>query len=202
MDANAGLCGLFAALSSAKSVTITAPSELDCHLVRLNAALLAGQHQRSGSGGGYVGRRQRCVVQMLGTSTSIYVYTLSASAAGADSLIRQWQWDSGTAMRALQPALVAPHFDVILHAGWSDSSDARAAEGLLDLAQKLLAPNGALLVAGPCLCRPMARLAELVQEAARGCFRLESDELHHCAHEQLTLRLLRVRVGGAARGAA
>jgi hypothetical protein len=68
-------------------------------------------------------------------------------------------------------------------------------------AQKLLSLNGMLLVAGACLSRPLAGLVELVQEAARG-FRLEADEFHHCAQEGLTLRLLRMRLRGAARCAA
>ena len=37
-------------------------------------------------------------------------------AKGAESLTRQWQWDSGTAMRGLKPQLLAPSFDAILAA--------------------------------------------------------------------------------------
>ncbi|CAK9017637.1 unnamed protein product [Durusdinium trenchii] len=127
VNAGAGLVGLGSS-AYAKTMTITAPDDLTCRLIRLNASLLGK------------GKSRPQVPGLSGMSVPVYVYTLPISLNGAKALARQWQWDSGSAMRALKPSLLAPSFDVILHAG-----EPLDVQGLMEMCQHLLAPAGLLV---------------------------------------------------------
>jgi len=154
MNAGAGLVGLFAS-RFAKSVTITAPSETNCRLVRINTAMLLGSNEKP-SRLKWSGSTKQQVLSVPGRlgSVPVYVYTLQPSKRGIEALTRQWQWDSGTAMRSVPNFSVAPRFNVVVAAdllgscaGSSSSAKAEeAAKAMMDVANSLLA-DGGLLVA-------------------------------------------------------
>ncbi|CAK9058151.1 Uncharacterized protein SCF082_LOCUS31052, partial [Durusdinium trenchii] len=132
VNAGAGLVGLGSS-AYAKTMTITAPDDLTCRLIRLNASLL-------GKGKVMPEGRECLFCEDASHQVPVYVYTLPISLNGAKALARQWQWDSGSAMRALKPSLLAPSFDVILHAG-----EPLDVQGLMEMCQHLLAPAGLLV---------------------------------------------------------
>jgi len=154
VNAVAGLVGLFAA-RYAKTVTITAPTLPGSRLVRFNVTRLADKDQLyrlkwSGST-----EHRALMVPGHNGPVPVYVYTLPVTRFGADTMARQWQWDSGTAMRGLRQHLVTPCFDVIVCAadtGGTDSAHTRGvAEGLgakelLQFASDFLPHAGLLLV--------------------------------------------------------
>ncbi|CAJ1429047.1 unnamed protein product [Effrenium voratum] len=161
LDAGAGLLGLSLA-PYVKSMTLTSPDELSCRLIRLNASLQS------------TGRTKRNTVQGVDGPVPVYVYPLPISVAGAKTLARQWHWDSGSAMRALQPALLAPSFDLAL-CGSCETSE--ALEALLQTCNELMSPGAMLLVGSSHAVLPQqARFAvvreEVLHSPLEGIFRL------------------------------
>ena len=65
---------------------------------------------------------------------------LPMTLAGAKALARQWQWDSGSAMRGLTASLVAPSFDLVLNAGLMDPQG-------LEMCNELMPCRGLLITA-------------------------------------------------------
>eukprot|EP00435_Cladocopium_sp_Y103_P070351 s9_g35.t1 len=85
LNAGAGLVGLSFA-PYCKTMTITAPDDLSCRLLRLNASLFC--------------RRKSSKSCQVATATGpnnlqvpVYVYMLPTTRSGAKALARQWQWE-------------------------------------------------------------------------------------------------------------
>mmetsp|Transcript_19459 Transcript_19459/g.45245 ORF Transcript_19459/g.45245 Transcript_19459/m.45245 type:complete len:497 (+) Transcript_19459:25-1515(+) len=181
VHAASGLVGLYAS-RYAKSVTITNPSDWSNRLVRFNGALQAWftSSKARPAWSGSASSRPRRSLCMAGRSgpVPVHVYTLEVTKAGAEEMTKQWQWDSGTAMRGLQRELLAPKFDIVLVAGSSRSGTASStltAEGILQIAKHFLSKGGLLLAASK--SRYDTELASLQYGAAAAGFMLEEDEL-------------------------
>lgn len=150
VDSVAGLVGIFACHKlAARAATLTTPGELGCRLLHLNGTRFAtarGRFNERWSGSS----RKKVEISGLWGPVPVYVYALQVSRAGADKLTKQWQWDSGTAMRSLQAQFIAPEFDVLIDAGlssrWPSGSVATAeVRGLLEVAAWFLADGGLLI---------------------------------------------------------
>eukprot|EP00913_Durusdinium_trenchii_P016043 g15078.t2 len=180
VNAGAGLVGLGSS-AYAKTMTITAPDDLTCRLIRLNASLLGK------------GKSRPQVPGLSGMSVPVYVYTLPISLNGAKALARQWHksaelskrptrlvmlhaslQDSGSAMRALKPSLLAPSFDVILHAG-----EPLDVQGLMEMCQHLLAPAGLLVT----VCGALDDVSAMYCAVKAKGFAFEKDEVIHDPQE-------------------
>ncbi|CAE7443373.1 unnamed protein product [Symbiodinium sp. KB8] len=160
MDSGAGMVGL-AAAHLCRTMTLTAADDLGCRLLRFNAQSL---HTATNASGRAKSCQAASVSGITGRQVPVYVYSMPQSTSGAGELARQWQWDSGTAMRSMRPSLVAPQFDVMLHAGRI------APEALLELSCELLTLGGVLLAVGNVV--DGTDLAELVK-----LFSVERDEV-------------------------
>jgi len=157
VDTGAGLVGL-CATRLAKSVTITTLNDLAMRLVNLNLTMLSGS-ATSSSKLRWSGTTKRQTFSTLGIRgpVPVYMYTLPVTQRGAKEFCRQWQWDSGTAMRGLKAHLLKPSFDVIVAAAVGASSSGGCgspenyAESLLQLADELLShdPSACFLIAAP-----------------------------------------------------
>jgi len=183
VNAGSGLVGLSAA-AYAKSVTITTPNDLSSRLVRFNCALQGwlsggGRARQSRSGAPSQLRRGFSMPGRNGP-VPIHVYNLPLSKAGAEELAKQWQWDSGTAMRGLKRNMVAPKFDIMLVASLEptetgSSGTTTAAEGILSLASSLLGKGGLLLAAAK--TRQDTALSTLTFGASSAGLEVEEDEI-------------------------
>lgn len=166
MDSGAGMVGL-AAAHLCRTMTLTAADDLGCRLLRFNAQSL---HTATNASGRAKSCQAASVSGITGRQVPVYVYSMPQSTSGAGELARQWQWDSGTAMRSMRPSLVAPQFDVMLHAGLI------APEALLELSCELLTLGGVLLAVGNVV--DGTDLAELVHTSRQAkLFSVERDEV-------------------------
>jgi len=183
VGAASGLVGLYAA-RYAKSVTITNCTDLSNRLVRFNGALQAwftSSKARPAWSGAACSRARRSL-SMAGRSGAVpvHIYTLQANKVGAEDLAKQWQWDSGTAMRGLRRELLSPKFDIMLVAALASSqkgstSATPTVEGILELAKQLLAKGGLLLAAAK--GRYDTELSALRYGATAAGLALEEDEV-------------------------
>ncbi|CAE7341676.1 unnamed protein product [Symbiodinium sp. CCMP2456] len=192
LDSGAGMVGLVAA-HLCRTMTLTAADELGCRLLRFNAQSL---HTAANASGRTKSCQAASVRGITGRQVPVYVYSMPHSTSGAGELARQWQWDSGTAMRSMRPSLVAPQFDVMLHAGRIapevlalgdalrlpmflqslQSAVARAGKALLELSCELLTLGGSLLAVGNVV--DGTDLAELVHTSRQAkLFSVERDEV-------------------------
>jgi len=167
VNSAAGLVGLSAA-RLAKSVTLTMPTQLGVRLASLNLMMFAGNGKAKRRWSGAT----KPSISLLGTHgrpVPAYVYTLPVTERGAKELRRQWQWDSGTAMRGLQAQMVAPCFGLMIAAVVDEDT-----EGLLQCGAELLSDDGTLVAAAP-LLRQHAIMA-LARSAPGHGLEVELDE--------------------------
>lgn len=187
VEAAAGMVGLFASYYS-RSVTITTPTELGSRLARINGMLIGTASVPRFKWSGTT-KRQSFVVKGESGPVPVYVYALPVTQRGAEDLSRQWQWDSGTAMRGMRLELVAPRFDIICNAAMGGYNGSRLQEhirGFAQLASILLHEGGHVIVAAEeFLDAPLVALVaqapqvglevehdEFVQDPTAGCIRI------------------------------
>mmetsp|Transcript_78843 Transcript_78843/g.244658 ORF Transcript_78843/g.244658 Transcript_78843/m.244658 type:complete len:354 (+) Transcript_78843:1-1062(+) len=190
VEAGAGLVGLFAS-HYARSVTITTPTELGSRLARLNGTLVGTDWGKRPKGWSGPAKRQLPAVAGRSGPVPLYIYALPMTPQGLEDLARQWQWDSGTAMRALKPELVAPRFEVVLHAalgGPADSRSRQRARGFAHLASGLLVDGGLAVAAAS--QQEGAPLDALMEEAKAAGLEVEEEELAEDADGHVTRILL------------
>jgi len=168
LNGGAGLVGLGFA-PYAKTMTITAADDLSCRLLRLNASFLWRRRKSSKS-------RQVPTAICKGVNdlpVPIYVYMLPITLSGAKTMARQWQWDSGSAMRGLEASLLAPSFDLVLNAG--QPIDAQA----LEACNELMAPGGRLITVSGAL----DDVSSIHRAMQANHFAIDRDEVVHDPQE-------------------
>lgn len=164
LNAGAGLVGLGFA-PYCKTMTITAPDDLSCRLLRLNASLFCRRSSKS--------RQVATATGPNNLQVPVYVYMLPTTLGGAKALARQWQWDSGSAMRALKPSLLAPSFDLVLNAGQPIDPQG------LEMCNELMAPGGLLITVSGAL----DDVSPLYRALQANSFAIERDEVMHDTEE-------------------
>jgi len=164
LNAGAGLVGLGLA-PYCKTMTITAPDDLSCRLLHLNASLFGRRKSKS--------RQVATATGPNNLQVPVYVYMLPTTLGGATAFARQWQWDSGSAMRALKPSLLAPSFDLVLNAGQPIDPQG------LEMCNELMAPGGLLIAVSGAL----EDVSPLYRALQANSFAIERDEVMHDTEE-------------------
>lgn len=145
VNAGAGLIGFYAS-RFAKSVTITAPSELNSRLVSFNGAMLLGSMSASKKKWSGSTKSRMLLARGIAGHVPVYIYPLPLAARGVGEFIRRWAWESGTGMRGLSQTFLAPSFDVIVCGALAGRGDGDSVvDGLLHLASALLSERGRLI---------------------------------------------------------
>lgn len=143
MNAGTGFAGLFAS-RFAKAMTLTDDSNLCCRMIRMNAFALEGCSPSLR----WLGTSRQLVISsehQPGLRVPVYIYRMSTSAQGAKAFQRQWQRDSGSAMRGLSHGqFPSVQFDVGLQCLDSNIDALK----VLEAASALIADGGLFIVAG------------------------------------------------------
>eukprot|EP00929_Paragymnodinium_shiwhaense_P068622 TRINITY_DN34540_c0_g1_i2.p1 TRINITY_DN34540_c0_g1~~TRINITY_DN34540_c0_g1_i2.p1 ORF type:complete len:559 (+),score=88.64 TRINITY_DN34540_c0_g1_i2:167-1843(+) len=127
VNSSSGLVSLHAA-QTAKAVTVTSPSDLGLRMINVNFTLYnsdAGPSRMRRSGNS---KRHTHFVRGSRGNVPLYLYTLPVNERGIGDFARQWQWDSGTAMRGLNNHVVSPRFDLIIVAAFGTKGQHRVSD--------------------------------------------------------------------------